>query len=339
MHAMSVVAPLAADCDGIDLDSYDRFAVAFSGGKDSLALVLRLLDLGVPRHKIELHHHDVDGHGERFMDWPITPAYCRAVAAHLGLPLYFSWKVGGFLGEMHRDNSPTAPTAFEATPGGAIVTVGGHGPAGTRGKFPQVTADLKLRWCSAYLKIDVLAALIRNSPRFQNSRTLVLTGERAAESPARAKYKIFEAHRADLRDSPNNTRLVDIWRAIHRWSEAEVWALIKTHGVMAHPAYQIGWNRLSCRQCIFGSANQWATIAAVYPAAFERVAERETATGLTIHRNKNIRQQAASGTPYAAALAQPDLVAKANEILWHGPIFTLDWQMPAGAFGETAGPT
>src|SRR6516162_1380095 len=35
-----------------DLGWYDYILVSFSGGKDSVALVLRLLKLGVPKHKI-----------------------------------------------------------------------------------------------------------------------------------------------------------------------------------------------------------------------------------------------------------------------------------------------
>jgi hypothetical protein len=31
---------------------------------------------------------------------------------------------------------------------------------GTRLKFPQVSADLNVRWCSAYLKIDVMARVL-----------------------------------------------------------------------------------------------------------------------------------------------------------------------------------
>lgn len=50
-----------------DLGAYRRFVVAFSGGKDSLAALLHLLSLGVPAHAVELHHHDVDGHGPTFM--------------------------------------------------------------------------------------------------------------------------------------------------------------------------------------------------------------------------------------------------------------------------------
>lgn len=121
-----------------DLLGYDRIVAAFSGGKDSLACVLHLLDLGVPRDRIELWHHDVDGRESldgaphvRLMDWPITPGYCRAVAEALGLRLCFNWKVGGFLGEMTRDDRPTAPTRFE-TASGDVLQAGGKGPVGTR---------------------------------------------------------------------------------------------------------------------------------------------------------------------------------------------------------------
>ena len=45
----------------LPLEEYDKIIVLFSGGKDSLACVLHLLELGVPREKIELWHHDIDG--------------------------------------------------------------------------------------------------------------------------------------------------------------------------------------------------------------------------------------------------------------------------------------
>ncbi len=64
----------------VDPCAYDRVVVAFSGGKDSLAALLHLLDLGVSPPAIELHHHLVDGRGPVLMDWPITPAYVAALA-------------------------------------------------------------------------------------------------------------------------------------------------------------------------------------------------------------------------------------------------------------------
>ena len=97
----------------LDLGAYRRFVVAFSGGKDSLAALLHLLSLGVPPHAIELNHHDVDGHGPTFMDWPCTPGYVRAIAEHLGIALYVSWREGGFARELAREAAPTAPILFE----------------------------------------------------------------------------------------------------------------------------------------------------------------------------------------------------------------------------------
>lgn len=327
-----------ATLNNVDPRTYDRVLVAFSGGKDSLACVLHLLELGVAPERIELHHHDVDGGGRTFMDWSITPGYCRAVAEALGLRLFFSYKVGGFEREMLRENARTAPMRWQTEAGEWVEMGGTRGNETTRRKFPQVSPDLSVRWCSAYLKIDVLSAMIRNSDRFLTGKTLVVTGERAQESAARSRYNEFEPDRADNRDGKQVKRHVDRWRPVLHWDEAEVWAIIQRYGVIPHPAYQLGWSRLSCMTCIFGSPNQWATIRAIFPARFEAVEAREREFGVTIKRNTTIAQTADRGTPYPAALANPELVRLAQAEEWEGPILTNEWEMPAGAFGENAGP-
>lgn len=81
----------------LPLEAYDKIIVLSSGGKDSLACVLDLLERGVPREKIELWHHDIDGgHPTRKMDWPVTQNYVRSVAEYLSLTLSTSWRVNGF---------------------------------------------------------------------------------------------------------------------------------------------------------------------------------------------------------------------------------------------------
>lgn len=132
-----------------------------------MACLLHLIELGVPKQKIELWHHLVDGReGSTLMDWPVTESYCRAIANAFGLKIYFSWKEGGFEREMLRENARTAPTRFQAPAdqdGENVIEcgIGGmRGKLGTRKRFPQQSADLRTRWCSAYLKIDVCTAAI-----------------------------------------------------------------------------------------------------------------------------------------------------------------------------------
>lgn len=66
-------------------EEYDLVIVLFSGGKDSTAAYFKLLELGVPKNKIELWHHDIDGKNkERRMDWPCTQEYVKAFAEREG---------------------------------------------------------------------------------------------------------------------------------------------------------------------------------------------------------------------------------------------------------------
>lgn len=63
---LAEVTALDAACastidEPFDPFSFTKIIVACSGGKDSLASLLHLLDIGIPKERIELWHHDVDG--------------------------------------------------------------------------------------------------------------------------------------------------------------------------------------------------------------------------------------------------------------------------------------
>lgn len=339
-HADTSLIALAVAAGAVpDFAWYDRILVAFSGGKDSIACVLTLLDHGVPASKIMLIHHEVDGReGSTLMDWPSTPAYCDAFAGAFGFEIITSWRRGGFEGEMNRQQQPTGGVSYERR--GEVVRLDGsaHAPMGTRLAFPQVAADLSVRWCSAALKIDVADRVLRNDPLFADSKTLFVTGERGEESPNRARYAQFEKHRADNRAGKKG-RLVDHWRPVLRLDEGAVWALIQRHGVVPHPAYQAGFGRLSCRNCIFASDDQWATMAAHDPDGIKAISGYELKFGRTIHRKLSVRERIARGTPYESAT--PALMAAALSTTFAGPILIdpAAWQMPAGAFKGHSGPT
>lgn len=321
-----------------ELRSYDVVVVAFSGGKDSVACVLHLLDLGVPRERIELWHHDVDGReGSDLMDWPVTRDYCRRFAEAMGLRVYFSWKDGGFEGEMLREDARTRPVRWE-NPDGTLGSAGGKaGKLATRRKFPQVSPDLSVRWCSAYLKIDVCTAALNNQERFRGRRVLVVTGERAQESAGRARYKVLEPHKSDLRDGKRYQRHVDAWRPVHKWTEQEVWAIMEAHRVNPHPCYRVGFSRCSCMPCIFGNADQWATVKAMDPERFDRLAAYEADFGVTLKRKVSLPVLASQGRSYP--MGREDAEAAMRRTFDEPVVLEPGrWRLPSGAFGESCGP-
>lgn len=319
-----------------DFGEYARIVIFTSGGKDSTACVLHLLALGVPRSKIELHHHEIDGReGSHLMDWPCTHGYVEAFGRALDLPVLFSWKQGGFETELLRQNCKTTPIVFTRGDG-QIVTMGGErSKISTRRKFPQVTANLSQRWCSSSLKIDVGHRLLVNDPRFTEGKTLVVTGERAEESANRARYAKFEPHRADNRNG-RVPRWIDHWRPVHSWPESAVWTIMQRERITPHPAYYLGFGRASCMNCIFGSANQWATIRAIAPQQFQTIANYEQDFGLTIHRTRSVVEQADRGINQAKS---PYWTEVALSPMFTIPMFMDPWELPIGAYGDNSGPT
>ncbi len=313
----------------MNYNSYDRIIVAFSGGKDSTACLLHLLEEGADRERIELWHHLIDGEpgSTPFMDWPETEGYCIQFAEHFGVPLYFSWREGGFKREMLRDNQRTAPVRWQ-NPDGTVGSAGGKsGPLGTRMKFPQVSASLRTRWCSAALKIDVMSIAINNQERFNDSRTLVITGERGQESPNRKTYAMLEQHRCH---SEKKGRIVDHHRPILEWTEKMVWDSLERWNIVPHPAYYRGWGRLSCFTCIFGNADQWASAHALYPWMVDEIIKYEREFGTTIKRNRSIPELIEDGTPYDSVFGDFHL-----KVGFKG---SQPWKAPPGAYGDSTGP-
>ncbi len=321
------------------LNEYDYVIVSFSGGKDSVACYLHLLDQGVDNSKIELWHNNVDGEGHNFFDWPITEGYCEAFARAFDVPIYFSWREGGINREMHRKDQTTAGIYFEEPVGDGKVEKRYLPPSdrakkNTRMLFPQVSANLSVRWCSAAAKIDVASRAMNNQERFKGKKTLFVTGERAQESSARAKYKTEEPHRCNTQ-----SRHVDAWRPIHGWKEEQVWELFQKYKIRSHPAYELGFGRVSCLNCIFSSKHQIASIKELDPSRFEWVCKKEEQFGKTIHRTKPWKEQVLTGVPYSAIQAYPEIAELAMSEEYTEDIIMKDWVIPAGAFGESTGPT
>lgn len=167
----------------LPLEEYDLVAILLSGGKDSIACFYKLLELGVPKEKMEFWHHDIDGgHPYRRMDWKCTQNYVNALAEAEGVPLRPSWRVNGFFGELYRIGASEPIEWVEPETGEIRQCKLSHKylscqelkqqviedmeeqlkQFGYRMKFPMKTGDLSRRWCSAYLKIMVADTVMSN---------------------------------------------------------------------------------------------------------------------------------------------------------------------------------
>ncbi len=365
-----------------------KIVVFFSGGKDSLACLLYVIEiarsLGLnPSTTIEAWHHSVDGKPWFFggatqhaFDWPVTEDYCRAVCDCLQIPLYFSWREGGLMGEVLKEDEATAPMGVEL-PNGRILYTGGIGKPQTRRSMPKLGSIEGGRWCSSVAKIDVGRSHLANRADLRGKRVLVVSGERAEESAARAGYPLreFEALWAKRTDScgrvtwdwsgrhGSHNRHVERWRPILRWCEIDVWAIIARWQIRPHPAYRLGWGRLSCLTCIFGSKSMWASIRAIDPKRWKLFVETEgllaeelaalLETAGPEERKKLLRRRfpyvkgkgkplplfVQDATPFEALLANRRLIPIALSQQWSESPIERPWHLPAGAFGEDAGPT
>lgn len=331
------------EAENIDLSPYDHFIVCMSGGKDSIASVLRLLDAGISKDKIELWHHLIDPieHSKTntgLMDWTFMHSYVDQLGAALGIKVYYSWLDGGFEGEMLKNNSYSRPQYAE-TPDGVLRFDRDTNRAkpNSRMRFPQQAGDLRTRWCSSVLKIDVGRRAITKQPRFNGKKTLFITGERRQESAGRSRYFQFETHAADTRNGRLG-RHVDVWRNVLHFDEAEVWALMEKYRIVAPLPYRLGWGRSSCMTCIFNSPRIWATIAEYFPERAQRIAHYENTFGTTISRNRiSVIEVAQNAEPFQ--IDDPELLRQAVSFDYQLPILLSEgqrWELPKGAFSAEA---
>ena len=306
-----------------------KILVAFSGGKDSIAMVLFLLELGISKDRIILHHHLVDGKENDLFDWKCTEGYCIAFAKQFGLKLLFSYRKGGIIREVMRNNECKQDVYFQKEPNGIFHIAESNKKAiNTRLKFPAVSGSLITRWCSATVKIEVLRTAIAHNEEYQ-CEIYILTGERREESTNRAKYCAIEVNATNTKK-----RSATSIRLILDWTEQEVWDIMKRWKVQPHPCYMLGWNRCSCQLCIFGSANIWATINIIEPKKIETISSYEQEIKFTLYNNQTIYDKVNKGVPFL----EMDLYWINQSRNFTTPIITNNWVLPKGAFKkESAG--
>ena len=349
----------------LPLEMYDLVIVLISGGKDSIACYYKLLELGVPKSKIEFWHHDVDGgHPSRTMDWRCTANYIRSFAEAEQIPLRVSWRKNGFFGELYRIGAseliewvdPETGEIYQCPPSkkymecqklkvAAISEMENKlAEFGYRMKFPMKSGDLSRRWCSAYLKIMVADTVLRNMNSVAANLTktrmdiklLIVSGERRGESVGRSKYNEIEIHRTNAVSKHHRT--VHQWRPVIDYSERDIWEVRKRHKVNPHPCYRAGWNRCSCAMCIFSTPRLFAGIRELYPKEYALLCQDEKVLGFTLDNHCDLETYIGSAD---SCVYHGDKEAIQSLLTGEFPVESVyvngKWKYPAGAFHGAAG--
>lgn len=349
----------------LPLEMYDLVIVLISGGKDSIACYYKLLELGVPKSKIEFWHHDIDGgHPSRTMDWRCTANYIRSFAEAEQIPLRVSRRKNGFFGELYRIGTseliewvdPETGEIYQCPPSkkymecqklkAAAISEMENKLAefGYRMKFPMKSGDLSRRWCSAYLKIMVADTVLRNmnsvaanlTKTRKDIKLLIVSGERRGESVGRSKYNEIEIHRTNA--VYKHHRTVHQWRPVIDYSERDIWEVLKRHKVNPHPCYRAGWNRCSCAMCIFSTPRLFAGIRELYPKEYALLCQDEKILGFTLDNHCDLETYIGSAD---SCVYHGDKEAIQSLLTGEFPVESVyvkgKWKYPAGAFHGAAG--
>jgi 3'-phosphoadenosine 5'-phosphosulfate sulfotransferase (PAPS reductase)/FAD synthetase len=238
------------------------FVVNHSGGKDSQAMLIRILKQ-VPASQVMVIHASLGEH-----EWPGTLEHAEKQSSDAGLPFIVARSTKTFFGMVEhrfsvRPDAPCWPSASNR----------------------QCTSDLKR------------GPIERETRRYVTPRGLSLIvncmGLRADESHSRAKLATFKKND---RCSVAGREWYD-WLPIHDLTRDEVFATIRDAGQQPHWAYAEGNDRLSCVFCIMGSANDIANGARLRPDLFAKYVEIEQRTGYTMHMSrKSLTQIAGSAS-------------------------------------------
>ena len=244
------------------------FVANHSGGKDSQAMLIRLLEV-VPREQLLVVHASL---GE--MEWPGALEHAQRQAEAAGLPFLVARAGLSLLDLVER--------RFQRRP---------EVPAWPSASNRQCTSDLKR---------DPIMREVRRHAKASGARLIVTCmGMRAAESPRRSKMPTWAVN---ARGSVAGREWYD-WLPIHGLSTAEVFATIRDAGQEPHPAYGAGNERLSCVFCILGSAGDARNGAIRHPDLFARYVELERRTSYTAHQSRKGLEEVAGLTVEQARAA------------------------------------
>jgi 3'-phosphoadenosine 5'-phosphosulfate sulfotransferase (PAPS reductase)/FAD synthetase len=137
------------------------------------------------------------------------------------------------------------------------------------------------RYCTSEMKVAPISRWLRQT--FPTGQVICALGLRAQESHTRAQKDPF-MNRSKC-TAPSKGRFVWNWLPLHQWTETQVWAEIRRHGNVFHPAYALSNQRLSCAMCVLGSLNDLLNGAIHNPETYRELCRIEAVTGYSFRPN------------------------------------------------------
>lgn len=273
MSLVSLPQPIEAA-----LDEGAALAISISGGKDSQAMALALVDL----------HRTRGWSGEVFcitadlgrIEWPETHAHVQKIADLCGVRLVTVRRARGDMLQRWQQRGETT------------LAASGQG---------RPWSDANNRFCTSELKRDPIDSYLR-----KYDHVVCAVGIRAQESDGREKQPLW----ARRKRIETRTRRAFTWHPIHAWSLLDVlrqcghtWGELRRRqeqyaqgspeqaldGWSLHPAYVYGNERLSCQFCILGSIGDLTNGARHNPELLAELVAIEDRFGFTFQSDRSLR--------------------------------------------------
>lgn len=251
------------------------FIINHSGGKDSQAMMIKLLEC-VPKEQILVVHASLG-----FMEWPGAMELARDQAAAAGVPFIVAKSKKSFLDMVLK--------RFQERP-----------------EVPSFPAP-KYRQCTSDLKRDPIKREVRRYAKAIGfDRIVNCIGLRAEESVGRSKQDVYKP-------AAENGKAGRSWfnyLPIHSLNTSEVFRTIQDDGQQPHWAYQDN-DRLSCITCIMASAADLIHGAKQNPQVFALMCLVEQVTGYALHASMRTLPDLTGIQPdYSLLTEYQDLVSK-----------------------------
>ena len=283
---------------------------SLSGGKDSTALTLLMIEREVPNQR---HVFADTGH-----EHPAVYEYLDYLERRLGITI--ERLVPDFSAQIARKRETVATKWRTDGVSEEIVTLALAilQPTGIpfldlclwKGRFPSSQS----RFCTEHLKRDPINAWL--DPLLADPDTGEVyswQGVRADESESRAKLAELE----------EDSKRPGLWhyRPILQWTAAEVFDFHRRHNVKWNPLYEQGMSRVGCMPCVNCRKGELQEIAQRFPEQIARVREWERLVSLASKRG--------SATLFPATMDPTASAEDAISAQTHGIDRAVEWSKTA----------